>query len=58
MWVQYSDNTRKLIITIFQSEQSLEEYPNSGELDVSSEAYKTFYESTPIILRDELPLPT
>jgi hypothetical protein len=58
MWAQYSDDSKTTVISVFSSPQDIDEYPNSEELDISSQAYKAFYNSMPDDTKTSIPTPT
>lgn len=54
MFAQFLDGSKTIIVAVYASEQKLD---YCYELDVSSDAYKTFYNAMPVDVQQSLPTP-
>lgn len=57
IYVQFSDDTETLIVSIFGGPQDPEYWPNQGQVEASDPRYKVFYDALPDCVKEYWPVP-
>lgn len=58
IYVQFSDDTDTVIVSIFGSPQDPEYWPNQGTVTESDPRYKVYYDAMPEAFKQYYPTPT
>lgn len=58
IYVQFSDDTETVIVSLFGNSQDPEYWPNQGTVTESDPRYKTYYDAMPEIVKQYWPAPT